>query len=164
MSENRLEIGISMGANFLVKKASTLMEDNLPDDTTAVVIDILEENQVEKLKAQDLIIPEKLNQNDEIDGYILEKSLIQNNRTWICSKKGKKYVVKFAPLEAIDDKNILDLFVKEAWNSKRLKAGFFPKAVIPKKRTHRYYVQEQILGIDLKTYIKKRHLTYRRCC
>lgn len=158
MSENRLEIGISMGANFLVKKASTLMEDNLPDDTTAVVIDILEENQVEKLKAQDLIIPEKLNQNDEIDGYILEKSLIQNNRTWICSKKGKKYVVKFAPLEAIDDKNILDLFVKEAWNSKRLKAGFFPKAVIPKKRTHRYYVQEQILGIDLKTYIKKRHL------
>jgi hypothetical protein len=57
-------------------------------------------------------------------------------------KKGVNYVLKFAPIEAIDDSNILDLFVKEAW---RLKAGFFPKAVIPKKRTYRYYVINMIL-------------------
>jgi len=149
---------ISLGANALVKKASKLCDDNLPDDTTAVVVDILEENQVEILKAQDLVIPETLNTGNEIDGYILEKSLIQNKRTWQCSKKGKTYVLKFPLVEAIEDKTLLDTFVKEAWNSKRLKAGFFPKAVIPKNRTVRYYVQEQIKGIDLKTYLKKRNL------
>ena len=158
LSQEVLENTISTGANSLVKKASKLCNDHLPDDTTAVVVEILEENQVEILKAQDLKIPEKLSVGDEIDGYILEKSLIQNNRTWQCSKKGKMYILKFPAIEAIDDDNILDLFVKEAWNSKRLKAGFFPKAVIPKNRTVRYYVQEEIKGIDLKTYLKKRKL------
>lgn len=158
MSEDRLETGIWAGANALVKKASKLMDDNLPDDTTAVIVEILEKNQVEILKAQDLEIPKTLSINDEIDGYILKKSLIQNNRTWLCGKKGKNYVLKFPPIEAIEDKNILDLFVKEAWNSKRLKAGFFPKAVIPKNRTARYYVMEEINGISLKMYLKKRRL------
>ena len=149
---------LSLGANALVKKASKLNDDNLPDDTTAVVIDILEENQIAILKAQELIIPEILNKGDVIDGYVLEKSLIQNNRTWQCTKKCKNYVLKFPEIKAIDDITLLDLFVKEAWNSKRLKAGFFPKAVIPKNRTHRYYVQEMLDGIDLKTYLKKRKL------
>jgi serine/threonine protein phosphatase PrpC len=158
MSDNRLETGIEYGANSLVKKASKLVDDDLPDDTTAVIIEILEENQIEKLKALALDIPEHLNEGDIIDGYTLRKSLIQNNRTWLCENKGKNYVVKFAPIEAKEDKTILDLYVKEAWNSKRLKAGFFPKAVIPKKRTARYYVMEQIEGVDLKEYIKKRTL------
>jgi len=158
LNNEQIEEGISTGANALVKTASKLCDDNLPDDTTAVVVEILKENQVEILKALELPIPTTLKVNQEIDGYILEKSLIQNNRTWLCEKKGKKYVLKFAAIEAIDDKSMLDQFVKEAWNSKRLKAGFFPKAVIPKKRSYRYYVQEAIDGIDLKTYLKKRKL------
>lgn len=151
-------LNLNLNANAIVKKASKIEKDNLPDDTTAVVIEILQENQVEILKRQELEIPKSLFVNQDIDGYILEKSLIQNGRTWLCSKKGKKYVLKFAPLEAIDDEKALDLYVKEAWNSKRLKAGFFPKAVIPKNRTKRYYVMEAIDGIDLKTYLKKRKL------
>jgi len=158
MSEDRMEKGLFNGATTLVKKASKLMDDNLPDDTTAVIVEILEENQVEILKKQELPIPETLKKNQEIDGYILTKSLIQNERTWLGEKNGQKYILKFAPKEAIEDDAILDLFVKEAWNSKRLKAGFFPKAVIPKKRSYRYYVQEVIEGVDLKTYLKKRHL------
>lgn len=158
MSEDRLTKGIPLGAHYLVKKASTLMEDKLPDDTTAVVINILEADQLELLKQQSLNIPPKLKENDVIDGYILKKALIRNERTWLCEKNGKNYVIKFAPAEAIDDKNILDLFVKEAWNAKRLKAGFFPKSVLPKNRTARYYVMEAIDGINLKTYLKKRNL------
>ncbi len=158
LDDDTLAYTLPNGANALVKKASKIQNDNLPDDTTAVVVEILEENQVEILKAQELIIPETLNIGDEFDGYKLEKSLIQNNRTWQCSKKGKNYVIKFALVEAIEDKALLDIFVKEAWNSKRLKAGFFPKAVIPKNRTYRYYVQEMLNGIDLKTYLKKRKL------
>lgn len=159
MSEDRLIKGIPLGAHSLVKKASALMDDNLPDDTTAVVINILEPDQVELLKQQVLEIPEKLKENDIIDGYRLKKPLIRNERTWLSEKNGINYVIKFAPTEAIEDKNILDLFVKEAWNAKRLKAGFFPKAVIPKIRSARYYVMEMIDGINLKTYLKKRSLS-----
>jgi serine/threonine protein phosphatase PrpC len=158
IDENYISEKISYGANFLVKDASNKMKDDLPDDTTAVIIDILGINQVEKLKKQNLIIPIDLKEGMIIDGYKLKKSLIQNNRTWLCSKKSKEYVLKFAPIEAIDEPAILDLYVKEAWNSKRLKAGFFPKAVIPKNRTNRYYVMEKLDGIDLKEYIKKRKL------
>jgi serine/threonine protein phosphatase PrpC len=159
MSEDRLQRGILLGANAIVKKASKLMEDNLPDDTTAVVIEVQEVSPLEELKKQNLKIPTSLKVGDEIDGYILEKSLIQNNRTWLCNKNKKQYVLKFAPTEAFEDKTILDLFVQEAWNAKRLKAGFFPKAVIPKKRTARYYVMEALDGVDLKTYLKKRVLS-----
>jgi len=158
MSEDRIEQNLVNGSTHLVKKASKLMEDNLPDDTTAVIVEILEDNQIEILKKEVLEIPQTLTTGEIIDGYRLEKSLIQNNRTWLCEKKGLKYVLKFPAIEAINDENILDLFIKEAWNSKRLKAGFFPKAVIPKKRSYRYYVQEAINGSDLKSYLKKRNL------
>ena len=159
LNEETIKECISNGAHHIIKKASKLMEDDLPDDTTAVIVDILGIDQVEKLKQQKLIIPEKLEVDMVIDGYKLEKSLIQNNRTWLCSNKGQNYVLKFAPVEAIDDPKMLDLFVKEAWNSKRLKAGFFPRAVIPKNRTHRYYVMKALEGIDLKEHLKKRKLS-----
>jgi len=150
--------GIKLGANALVKKASKLTKDNLPDDTTAVVVDILQEDKITKLKEQKLIIPKSFKKEQVIDGYRLLEPLIQNERTWLCEQKGKKYVLKFPPIEASEDDILLDLFVKEAWNSKRLKAGFFPKAVIPKKRSFRYYVMEYLDGINLKEYIKKRPL------
>ncbi len=159
MDDDMLSDNIAFGAHSIVKKASKKMEDNLPDDTTAVIIDILGIDKIAQMKEQEIIIPQKLEVGMVIDGYKLEKSLIQNMRTWLCSNKGQKYVLKFAPIEAIDDPMILDLFVKEAWNSNRLKAGFFPKAVVPKNRTHRYYVMKALDGVDLKTHLKKRKLS-----
>ena len=159
MNDDLLSESMMNGAHYLVKQASKSMEDNLPDDTTAVIIDVLGISPVTELKQRDLIIPGDLEEGMVIDEYKLEQSLIQNNRTWISSKKGQQYVIKFAPIEAIDDPSILDLYVKEAWNSNRLKAGFFPKAVIPKKRTHRYYVMKLVEGINLKEHLKKRKLS-----
>ena len=158
LSKEQLIEGCKVGANYLVKKASKLSDDNLPDDTTAVVVDILEEDKITKLKEQNLIIPTSLKANDVIDGYRLIEPLIANERTWLAEQKGKRYVLKFPEISANEDEELLDLFVKEAWNAKRLKAGFFPKAVIPKKRTHRYYVMEYLDGVTLKEYIKKRPL------
>jgi serine/threonine protein kinase len=43
--------------------------------------------------------------------------------------------------------------------AKRLKAGFFPKSVVPKKRTHRYYIMSYIDGVSLKDFIAKKPLT-----
>lgn len=159
MSEDRLEKGIALGARSLVKKASSLMEDNLPDDTTAIVLEVLQANERQILKQQKLEIPETLKVGQNIDGYLLEKSLIQNDRTWLCTKKTKQYVVKFTPTVALDDEIVLDLFIKEAWNAKRLKADFFPKAVIPKNRTHRYYVMQLFKGEDLSSYLSQKQIT-----
>ena len=159
LTQDELCEGVNIGSSFLVKKASKLHNDNLPDDTTAVVLEIKELDPRLKLKQSDLIIQEKYRVDEIIDGYRLIKSLIQNDRTWLCEKKGISYVIKFALPEAKDDETILDLFVKEVWMAKRLKAGFFPKAAIPKKRTHRYYIMNQLPGENLKDSIKKRALS-----
>jgi serine/threonine protein phosphatase PrpC len=159
LSDEILEKGISLGAHSLVKKASKSVDENLPDDTTAVVLDILKADEIELLKQQKLDIPKKLKKGDILDGYTLTKSLIQNERTWLVHKKTKDYVLKFAPVEALEDETILDLFVKEAWNAKRLKADFFPKAVIPKNRSARYYVMQLFKGEDLDNFLSHKHIT-----
>ncbi|WP_373072823.1 protein phosphatase 2C domain-containing protein [Sulfurimonas sp.] len=159
LDNEALESSINLGAHTLVKKASKLVENDLPDDTTAIVLDILEADDIDILKHQDLLIYQTLKECDVIDGYELKRSLVQNNRTWLVRKKTKEYVLKYAPSECIDDEGVLDLFVKEAWNAKRLKADFFPKAVIPKNRTHRYYVMQLFKGDDLSTYLKDKKLS-----
>ena len=159
MSDNTLLKNIPNGAYQIVKKASFLVEDNLPDDTTAVILEVLEADQVEIMKNLNLQIPEKLKKGDIIDGYELTLSLIQNDRTWVCKKNNQEYVIKFAPYEALENEAILDLYVKEAWNAKRLKAGFFPKSFIPKQRSVRYYLMSKLDGVNLKQYLKKRNLS-----
>ena len=159
MSNDTLSKNIPNGAYHIVKKASSLVEENLPDDTTAVILEVLQTDPVELLKNLNLKIPEKLKRGDIIDGYELTLSLIQNDRTWVCKKNNQEYVIKFAPFEALENQEILDLYVKEAWNAKRLKAGFFPKSFIPKHRTARYYLMTKLDGINLKQYLKKRNLS-----
>jgi len=159
LTQDEMSDGVKIGASFLVKKASKLYDDDLPDDTTAVVIEIKELDPRLKLKQSDLIIQEQYNVDEVIDGYRLIKPLIQNKRTWLCEKKGVQYVIKFALAEAKEDGVMLDIFVKEVWMAKRLKAGFFPKAVIPKKRTHRYYIMSFIEGKALKEFTAKKALS-----
>lgn len=159
MSDDTLSNNIPNGAYQIVKKASTLMEDDLPDDTSAIILEILNADEVEILKSLNLQIPEKLKKGDVIDGFELTQSLIRNDRTWVCKKNDQEYVIKFAPIEAIDNEKILDLYIKEAWNAKRLKAGFFPKSFIPNHRTARYYLMTKLDGVNLKQYLKKRELT-----
>jgi len=159
LDEKTLTEKIPYGATALVKKASKIEKDNLPDDTTAVVVEVLKADEYATLRRQKLKIPETLKKGQIIDGYELIKPLIQNERTWLVHKKTKDYVMKFAPLEAKEDATLLDLFVKEAWNAKRLKTNFFPKAVIPKTRTMRYYVMQLFKGDELENYLHNKHLT-----
>ncbi|MDD3056062.1 MAG: protein phosphatase 2C domain-containing protein [Aliarcobacter sp.] len=159
MNNDILSKNISNGAYQLVKNASSLVDDNLPDDTSAVILEVLDTDYIESMKNLKLEIPEKLKKGDIIDGYLLTHSLIQNNRTWICIKNTQEYVIKFAPYEAIENDEILDLYIKEVWNAKRLKAGFFPKSFVPKQRSARYYLMTKLDGINLKQYLKKRNLS-----
>jgi len=158
LSDEKLMTGIDLGAKHLVNQALKEQSNSeLPDDSSAVVIDILGfDKKIRSSDVLELINPSKLNVGDVIDGYELLESLIQNDRTWKVSKAGNFYVMKFVPLEALDDKRIHDLFITEVWNAKRLKAGFFVKAVVPKKRTHRYYIMAYIDGENLQQRLKKR--------
>lgn len=159
LSRDELADGLKMGASFLVKKASKKHDDDLPDDTTAVVLEIKKLDLRLKLKQSDLIVQETYKAGEEIDGYTLHQSLIQNERTWLCVKRGLKYVMKFVPFEAVDNELQLDLFVKEVWMANRLKAGFFPKTVVPKNRTHRYYIMAFVEGDTLKEFTTKKPLS-----
>ena len=159
LNEDELSTGMDVSASYMVKKASQKNSDNLPDDTTALLLQIHKLDMRLQLKQSKLQLQEEYHKSDIIDGYKLIKPLIQNQRTWLCSKKNKYYVIKFAPYEATEDELILDLFVKEVWLARQLKAGFFPKAVIPKKRTHRYYIMSYIQGVTLKEYIAKKPMS-----
>ncbi len=158
LSEEEIKSKLKLDATSLVKYASKKVKDDLPDDTSAITIEIRETDKRAELKNQNLPIPQTLKKGDLLDGYRLLKPLIQNERTWLVEKKGIKYVMKFPPIEAAEDKKLLDLFVTEAWNAKRLKAGFFPKAVIPKNRSARYYLMEYISGETLKERLKRKPL------
>ncbi len=158
LNEDEIKRLMDLGAYNLVKAASKKVDDNLPDDTSAIVIKIKDLAPINRLKKLELEIPENLKKEQIIDGYKLIKPLIQNNRTWLVEKKNKKYVMKFPPIEAKYNEALLDQYIKEAWNAVRLKAGFFPKAVIPKKRSFRYYMQEYIDGVNLKEYKKPLHI------
>ncbi|BDY13672.1 bifunctional protein-serine/threonine kinase/phosphatase [Hydrogenimonas cancrithermarum] len=153
-----IEAKLKFGAASIVKNASRKVGDDLPDDTTAVVIEIVGESRRQSLKNIDLPIPVRLEKEQEIDGYRLVGPLIRNERTWLAEKKGVRYVLKFPPVEAAEDEQQLDLFVREAWNASRLKAGFFPKAVISRNRTVRYYVMEYLEGPSLKELTEKKPL------
>ncbi len=145
-------------ATFLVKYASSKFNHFLPDDVSVVIIDIKSVDKRVELKNQNLPIPTKLKRGEEIDGFLLLESLIANERTWLVKKRDIKYVMKFPLVEAIENEDILDAFIQEAWNAKRLKAGFFPKSVIPKNRSYRYYIMEYIEGESLEEILKKRKL------
>ncbi len=157
--EKQIREEAQFGALRLIKRASKAVEDNLPDDTTALTIKIRACSTIAKLKRVELPIPKTLKKAQVIDGYTLLKPLIQNERTWLVQKKGVKYILKFPEVEASENSLFIDLFVKEAWNASRLKAGFFPKAVIPKNRTQRYYLMRFIEGESLDRVIKKRSLS-----
>jgi len=159
LNEKDLTHHLINGAYALVKKASRLTHDTLPDDTTAVVLDIQETDVISVLKNLPLDIPQSLKAGDEIDGFKLTRSLIQNDRTWVCVKDDKTFVIKFAPKEALYEESILDVFLKEVWNAKRLVNDIFPEFVVPDNRTARYYIMSYIEGTNLKSYLKKRHLS-----
>lgn len=159
LSKEELSQGIGKSASSLVRKASKKHQQKMPDDCTAVVLEVKELDPRLMFKQSNLIVQSRYKEAEVIDGYTLIKSLIQNKRTWLCEKRGLKYVIKFVPYEALEDEAQLDLYVKEVWMANRLKAGFFPKAVIPKKRTHRYYIMSYVQGETLKAYTSKKPLS-----
>ncbi|NQY25176.1 MAG: protein phosphatase 2C domain-containing protein [Campylobacteraceae bacterium] len=154
LSEEELIKQLAFGAYSLVKKASAKVDDLLEDDCSALILNINKKDELAQLKSLNLKIASKLSVNDVIDDYTLVKSLIQDERTWICKKENVEYIIKFPPLNAEQNPQEFDTFIKEIWNAKRLEGDFFPKTYLPVNRTYRYYLMDKIEGKDLKEHLK----------
>jgi len=155
LSEDEIIQKIPSMAKGIVKYVNSKVFENLRDDTSSIVIKILDEDEIVKQASKNLKIPQTLKEGDNIDGFILKKSLSQNGRTWLADSGGDEVVLKFPLESAVENRDELNFFVKEAWNARRVDCKYFPKAYIPDYRTYRYYVIEALKGENLEDYISK---------
>jgi serine/threonine protein phosphatase PrpC len=159
IDKNILTEKIPLFATGLVKYINRELHENLPDDTSAVVMKFLEPNDIIKKRSEELEIVIELKKDMVIDGFTLIEHLSQDHRTWLATNSdNRRYIIKFPPVEAVDSSEHLNLFIKEVWNAKRLNCKYFPKAIVPTSRTKRYYIIEAIDGANLEEYIAKNEL------
>jgi len=184
------------------------------DDMSAIVLDIEKTGKLRAVKELPLEIPVTLNKGDVVDGFTLEKPFQHSDRVWLATRSGTgvppvrlnksddgagaetnrrdacataKFTLKFAPVEAREDEEILELFIKETWNATRLSSGtgvspvrieknsatgdtesnrrdacatteFFPRAFVPENAATRCYAMEFIEAPSLKTFLRSRKL------
>ena len=148
-------------ARAIVQHARELATGETLDDASAIVIDIATTGMLRAVSQLPLPIPETLRKGDVIDGYELVRPFQHSDRVWLATKDDKRWTVKFAPLEARDDEEILARFIREEWNARRAAEAApepFVTAFAPEHATARYYVQEFIEAPSLKTVLKSRAL------
>ncbi len=128
------------------------------DDMSAVIVEI---EAVDPFHASDharLEIPEKLTPGQVVDGFTLKQSFKHNDRTWVATRNGASFVLKFAPLQARDADAIHSQFVREIWTATRLQADYFARAFVPQGQQLLYYVQEYHAVSTLKHFIAEKPL------
>ena len=95
-----------------------------------------------------------------MDGLTLTRSFQHDDRVWLATSGGQRFILKFAPIEARENEALAGLFTKEVWNSTRLReTQFFPRAFVPETATRRYYAMEFIEAPTLKTLLRSRRLS-----
>lgn len=146
-----------LGAGSILSHAEKTIEPALRDDMSLQIFRIESLDPLHAIKNAPLPIPEALHEGDVIDGYTLIEPMMQHRRIWKVQGVNTTAVMKF-PISD-DDPMALDEFVKEAWYARQITHKAFPKAWVPSDRTMRYYLMEQVEGIDLATYLKKRPLS-----
>jgi serine/threonine protein kinase len=83
-----------------------------------------------------------------------------SDRVWLATRDGQRFTLKFAPLEARENEEVANLFIREAWNATRLQdSRFFPRAFVPEGATRRYYAMEFIEAPSLKMLLRSRRLS-----
>jgi serine/threonine protein phosphatase PrpC len=141
---------------------STAREQATPeklDDMSAIVLDIEKTGQLRAVKEQPLEIPQHLGKGDVIDGFTLLRPFQQSDRVWLASRENRRYTLKFAPIEARENEELLGRFIQEIWHATRLQdCEFFPRAFVPEPAAHRFYALEFIEAPSLKMLLGSRSL------
>lgn len=146
-------------ARALVSNARAKATPESLDDMSAVVLDITETGKLRAVSKIPLKIPASLRKGDVVDGFTLLKPFQHSDRAWLAAREGQRFVLKFAPLEARDNEEVLNQFVKETWNATRLPASdFFVRAFLPDQASVRCYAMEFIEAPTLRTLLRSRPL------
>ena len=146
-------------ARSIVSAAQELATAETRDDMSAIVLEIAEPGRLRAVNELPLEIPETLNRGDVIDGFTLLKPFQNSERVWLAQRDGARYTLKFAPLEALTHKALLDAFTRETWHAMRLASDFFPRAFVPDDAKTRCYVMEFIEAPSLKMLLRTRPLS-----
>jgi serine/threonine protein kinase len=147
-------------ARSIVAEANERVTPETSDDLSAIVLDIQLTGKLRAEKALPLAIPKHLRKGEVIDGFTLVRSFQYSDRVWLATKSGQRFTLKFAPVDASDNEELANLFIKEVWNATRLQEGrFFPRAFVPEGATSRYYAMEFIEAPSLKLFLRSRRLS-----
>jgi serine/threonine protein phosphatase PrpC len=145
-------------ARVIVAEAREQATPELLDDMSAIVVEVREIGQMKRLEEAALPIPHVLRRGDVIDGYTLTKPFQQSERVWLAESEGRRFTLKFAPIEAETSEAILHAFTREVWHALRLNSGFMPRAFVPPEATLRYYAMEFIEAPSLDSFLRSRRL------
>ena len=146
-------------ARLLVLAARDASSRESLDDTSAIVLDIQQTGKLRTMAARQLSIPESLAKSLIIDGYELIRPFQGTDRVWLAEKDKQRFVLKFAPVEAVDSTAHLDAFTRETWNATRTQSDHFVRASEPIGQTARYYVMEFVDAPSLAAVLKERLLS-----
>ncbi|MEQ1861281.1 MAG: protein phosphatase 2C domain-containing protein [Chthoniobacteraceae bacterium] len=147
-----------VSARTLVQSARHHAGDAEIDDLSAVVLDVARVGRMRAVSQLPLLIPDSLAKGEIIDGYELLRPFTGTDRVWLAAKDGRRWTLKFAPIEARDDEAFLERFVREAWNAGRIEGAPFVESFTPEHATARYYVQEFVEAPSLKLLLASRAL------
>ena len=148
-------------ARAIVQHSRELATNETLDDASAIVIDIVRAGMLRAVSQLPLKIPDTLRKGEVIDGYELVRPFQHSDRVWLATKDDQRWTLKFAPLEARNDEEILARFIKEEWNAQRAAEAApepFVTVFTPERATVRYYAQEFVEAPSLKSVLKARAL------
>jgi serine/threonine protein kinase len=153
------KLGCRSAARSIVSEAQEHITPHTSDDLSAIVLDIQITGKLRTEEARHLEIPAKLRKGEVIDDFTLVRSFQYCDRVWLATREGKRFTLKFAPVEARDCEELNHQFIKETWNATRLQdTRFFPRVFVPDAATYRYYAMEFIEAPSLSTLLRSRRL------
>lgn len=159
LDETRLAESVhkGLGASMIVQHAAQNTQPENRDDISLQIFRIEGLDPLDGKKSIPLPIPDTLREGEVIDGYTLISPMMEHARIWKVNKEGENFVMKF-PMAA-DDEQALDEFAREAWTARQITHKAFGHAWVPQDRSMRYYMMEQVEGVNLTEYLKNRPLS-----
>lgn len=148
-------------ARTLVSTAREITEesDTPRDDTTAIVIEVIQHDWHPSRTSRPLEIVPELHAGEKVDQYTLVRSMQETNRVWLAQlPDGTRHILKFPPLEAASDETRRDAFVREMWNACRIQSPDFAHSFAPPEGPLRYYGMEYIEAPTLREVLQKGYL------
>jgi serine/threonine protein phosphatase PrpC len=163
LSDDRIAELLSRRAagRTIVSAARGIADENvdLRDDTTAVVLDIVDLGESTSATRQRLEVLGALHPGDTVDEHKLVRPLAAGGRVWLAQDAtGAKVVLKFPPREASEVEALRDGFVREAWNATRLVSADLVRAWTPEAGALHCYVMEYVEAPTLRAVLRRGRL------